>query len=157
MQIYTRQTSTSKYTNKKHTRGFTLIELLVVISIIGVLIALSVFGLQGARKASRDAKRKSDVEQIRSGIEIYKSDCDKYPPTLGTSLIGDGSVTSCPDTNTYISSTPVDPLTPTNVYSYYNTTPNTYEICVALEQGGSTVTCTGSCGTATCNYKAVNP
>jgi general secretion pathway protein G len=115
--------------------GFTLIELLVVISIIGVLIALSVFGLQGARKASRDAKRKADVEQIRSGIEIYKSDCNKYPPTIGTSLAGDGSTTSCLVTNTYISSIPVDPLSPTNVYRYYNTTPNTYEICVALGVG----------------------
>lgn len=141
------------YTN----RGFTLIELLVVISIIGVLIALSVFGLQGARRASRDAKRKSDLEQIRSGIEIYKSDCDKYPSVLGTTLAGDGSTTSCLVSNTYISSVPVDPLSPNSTYGYYNPTSSTYEICAALEQGGTSVTCTGSCGSSTCNYKVTNP
>ena len=147
----------TKYHILHTSRGFTLIELLVVISIIGVLIALSVFGLQGARKASRDAKRKSDIEQIRSGIEIYKSDCDKYPPSLGSSLVGDGSTTSCLVGNTYISSTPIDPLSPTNVYSYYNPTANTYEVCATLEQGGSAVSCNGSCGTAACNYKVTNP
>lgn len=140
-----------------HKSGFTLVELLVVISIISVLVALSVFGLQGARKASRDAKRKSDIEQIRSGIEIYKSDCDKYPEAIGDSLLGNGSTSSCLVSNVYIKTKPVDPLSPTNVYSYYNPTPNTYEICATLEQGGSAVTCTGSCGTATCNYKVTNP
>ncbi|MCK4588676.1 prepilin-type N-terminal cleavage/methylation domain-containing protein, partial [Candidatus Woesebacteria bacterium] len=60
-------------------KGFTLIELLVVISIIGILLALSIFGLQGARKSARDSKRKADIELIRSGIEIYKADCNVYP------------------------------------------------------------------------------
>lgn len=152
MQIY-------KYTNKKVKAGFTLIELLVVISIIGVLIGLSIFGLQGARQASRDAKRKSDLEQIRSGIEIYKSDCDIYPPALGSSLIGSGNTTDCSVANTYISQTPVDPTSPNSSYVYTNLTPTTYEICAALEQSGTTVTCGGSslCGNATCNYKVVNP
>lgn len=143
------------YTNK----GFTLIELLVVISIIGVLIGLSVFGLQGARKASRDAKRKSDLEQIRSGIEIYKSDCDKYPPVLGTTLKGDGSTISCDIDNTYISSVPVDPTSPNSEYRYTNPTATTYELCAALEQGGGqTVSCSGNaCGESDCNYKVTNP
>ncbi len=146
-------------TNITAERAFTLIELLVVISIIGVLVALSVFGLQGARQASRDAKRKSDLEQIRSGIEIYKSDCDKYPDLIGSSLVGDGSTTSCSTTNTYISTTPVDPTSPNSSYRYANLTTTTYEICAALEQGGDTVTCGGftSCGNAICNYKVTNP
>ena len=52
--------------------GFTLIELLVTISIIGILIGLSVFGLQGARQSARDAKRKADLDmrlrQVMSGL-----------------------------------------------------------------------------------------
>ena len=76
--------------------GFSLIELLVVISIIGILVGLSAFGLQGARQASRDARRVSDIEQIRSGLELYKADCGVYPenadfPAAGGDLIGDGS------------------------------------------------------------------
>ena len=98
-----------KTKNLKLKTGFTLIELLVVISIIGILMAISLFGLQGARESSRDARRKSDLEMIRSGLEIYKSDCDIYPATLGTSLVGSGSPTSCSIANTYISSVPLDP------------------------------------------------
>lgn len=138
--------------------GFTLIELLVVISIIGILIGISLFGLQGARESSRDARRKSDLEQIRSGLEIYKSDCDIYPASLGSSLVGSGSPTSCAVANTYISAVPLDPLDPNRSYLYSRVTNTTYEICASLEQGGSAVTCGGSsnCG-ETCNYKVTNP
>ena len=75
---------------KKIYKAFTLIELLVVISIIGILIAISIFGLSGARESARDARRKSDLELIRSGLELYKADCNTYPGsiTFGNSLIG---------------------------------------------------------------------
>jgi type II secretion system protein G len=139
-------------------RGFTLVELLVVISIIGILLALSVFGIQGSREASRDAKRKADLELVRSGLEIYKSDCGDYPAALSSPLVGDGSPTSCAVANTYISSVPTDPSSPGRSYRYSRLTATTYEICTALEQGSGTVTCGGSsnCG-STCNYKVTNP
>lgn len=133
--------------------AFTLIELLVVISIIGILIGLSVFGLQGARQSSRDAKRKADLEQIRSGVEIYKADCDAYPLSpLSSPLVG-----SCPTDNTYLSEIPTDPIG-TNSYLYYSADGTTYQLCAALEQGSGSVTCGGSsnCG-ETCNYKVTNP
>jgi general secretion pathway protein G len=143
-------------------KGFTLIELLVVISIIGILLALSVFGLLGARLASRDAKRKSDLELIRSGLEIYKADCDSYPATLaqGGTLVGNGS--TCSTDNTYITLVPSDPLT-TSQYVYTATAVNgsdtKYTLCATLEQSPSPamdVTGCGNCITA-CNYKATNP
>ncbi len=147
-------------------KGFTLIELLVVISIIAILVGLSIFGLQGARESSRDAKRKADLEQIRSGIEIYRADCSTYPVgsggvsgVLGSALTGDDSSTSCASTNTYINQVPSDPISPNNYY-VYDSSGTTYEICAALEQGNpSTVNCGGisSCGGASCNYKVVNP
>lgn len=140
--------------------GFTLIELLVVISILGILLALSIFGMQGARQASRDGKRKADLEQIRSGLEMYKADCDSYPTTLGTSLKGTGSPTSCATTNVYISSVPADPLPSNHAYVFYSDgTGSTYQICASLEQGGTTVTCgtSSNCGGSTCNYQVTNP
>ena len=112
-------------------RGFTLIELLVVIFIIAILIGLSVFGLQGARSSSRDAVRKADLEQIRSGIEIYKSDCGDYPDSLsfGGTLSG-----SCPTSNIYIQTIPNDPITPNQTYTYSKTGIGTYALCATLEQ-----------------------
>lgn len=155
---------------KKHNSGgFTLIELLVVVSIIGILVGLSIFGLQGAREASRDSKRKADLEQIRSGLEIYRADCNKYPSgsgnattVLGASgLKGDGSTAACALTNTYISQIPTDPIDPTNYYVYSgNVSGTTYELCSGLEQTQTgTVTCgaISSCGGASCNYKVTNP
>lgn len=153
--------------------GFTLVELLVVISIIGVLIGLSIFALQGARVSSRDARRKADLELVRSGIELYRSDCNKYPTTstpsnpttaldtgASSSLKGDGSTASCLSTNVYISQIPADPISPNSNY-LYSSNGTTYELCAALEQstGLATVTCGGSsaCGSSTCNYKVTNP
>ena len=138
-------------------KGFTLIELLVVLSILGILIGLTLFGIGGARESSRDAKRKADLQEIASGVEIYRADCNDYPSTLGTSLKGDGSPTSCAVSNTYISSVPEDPIDPTRTYRY-SSSGTTFEICASLEKGSGTVTCGGSsnCGT-TCNYKVTNP
>ena len=139
-------------------KAFTLIELLVVISIVGLLIGLSTFALQGARESARDTRRKADMELIRSGIEIYKADCDVYPaslPAAGRALMGNGSTSTCLLTNEYISSIPSDPLNPTRTYYYSATAGQTYELCAALESGGS-ATCGGSCG-ATCTYRLTNP
>jgi prepilin-type N-terminal cleavage/methylation domain-containing protein len=144
-------------------KGFTLIELLVVISIIGILIGLSIFGLQGARTASRDAKRKADLEQIRSGLELYKSDCNKNiylvkspAGTLSSPLAG--TLSSCGNTNTYIATIPTDPVTGQS-YIYYSADGITYQICASLEQGSGSITCgsTSACGTGTCNYRVTNP
>jgi len=139
-------------------KGFTLIELLVVVSILGILLALSVFGMQGARQASRDGKRKADLEQIRSGIEMYRADCDSYPTSFGDSLTGNGSTPNCLGSNTYIGQVPVEPLYPNRDY-VYSSNGKTYEICAALEGGSGRVRCGSSsnCGGVTCNYKVINP
>lgn len=145
-------------------KGFTLIELLVVISIIGILIGLSIIGLQGARKASRDAVRKADLEQIRSGLGFFKADCNVYPLTAKftlpatQTLVGDGSTASCLNTNSYLTQVPIDPL-PTNNYTYKSDGVR-YYLCASLEQPPSPLpdlsNC-GNCGGTGCNYVATNP
>jgi general secretion pathway protein G len=142
--------------------GFTLIELLVVISIIGILMGLSIFGLQGAREASRDATRKAALEQIRSGLEIYKADCGGYPLTAqmsGSSLAGAAGIPGCTG-NTYISSIPVDPVPSTHTYAYTSTDGVTYTLCAALEQAPSpTMAPAPACGNCAtlCNYRVIQP
>lgn len=148
-------------------KGFTLIELLVVISIIAILVGVSIFGLAGARESARDARRKSDLELIRSGLELYKADCNDYPPTANVvlngiaNLNGDGSpATSCPVGNRYISGIPADPIPATRSYRYVSAG-TSYLLCAYLENAPSPlgdITGCGTCGSAgNCNYKVTNP
>lgn len=144
--------------NKKN-NGFTLIELLVVISIIGILVAVSIFGLSGARESARDARRKADLETIKAGFELYKADCGTYPismPAAGSALTGTGATASCAVANTYIASIPYDPIAASKNY-VYQIVGSGYKLCASLEQQGlSTINCGSTCGTS-CNYKITNP
>lgn len=150
----------------RNNKGFTLIELLVVISIIGILVALSIFGLNGAKESARDAKRKADLEQVRSGLEIFKADCNVYPGngsgngnldlTSGTgTLVGNNSTSSCLSTNTYLT-IPADPVSSYH-YRYRRTSDSTYYVCAYLEGGSGTVNCGGGCGANSCNYRLSQP
>lgn len=119
--------------------GFTLIELLVVIAIIGLLSSVVLSSLNSAREKGRDAKRKSDMTQVRTALELYYDSNGKYPgETYCDSSIGSsGSACPAPDsggwnTNStfykqitesgYISDLPVDPINNTNYYYYYEPT-----------------------------------
>lgn len=142
--------------------GFTLIELLVAMTIMAVLMAISLVSYQGSKKAARDSKRKADLEQLRSALEIYRNDCQTYPEdseiVVGSPLVGTKSApaTTCLTTDTYIEVVPTDPGE--RSYYYNRVGANAYILCASLEISSETVEGCGSCGTGfTCNYKATNP
>ena len=65
----------------KSKKGFSLIELLVVISIIGVLAAILMMNLMGARERGRDAQRIQDLNSLKSALRLYYNDNNQlYPP-----------------------------------------------------------------------------
>jgi general secretion pathway protein G len=153
----------------KYKKAFTLIELLVVMTIISVLLGISMVAFQGSRKSARDTKRTSDLEQIRSALEVYRSDQGGYPPSSYS--ISTGLICS---PNTYMSGVN-DLLSPSRVYAYVpGTNPanvcsgvgngaTTYSLCAALENPpavSAIVHCIGGsrCGSGiVCNYEIDNP
>ena len=146
----------TKKNNLSLSRGFTLIELLVALTVIAVLVALGLNSYQGARKVARDSKRKADLEQIRSALEIYRTDCRTYPASVtpGGKLDGSGICAG----NTYMDPVPNDPIS-TYTYGYSSSGANVYALCASLEVGSPAAAtgCGGGCGAGTCNYKVTNP
>ncbi len=68
-------------------RGFTLIELLVVISLIALIVAFSMFGLQGSFESSRDTQRRSDLEQFKVALETYSGNHESFYPAYANSSV----------------------------------------------------------------------
>ena len=128
-----------RVTNK---RGFTLVELLIVISVIGLLSSMTVFtNISKNLQRSRDGRRQTDIEAIRSALEIYRSDKSSYP-TSTNGLSG------------YITTVPTDPST--KAAYVYTVSPagcdgvatkcTTYTLCANLELVKGA-----------CSYRATNP
>jgi prepilin-type N-terminal cleavage/methylation domain-containing protein len=122
--------------------GFTLIELLITISIIGILsvVGLSVFG-NGPQQKARDSRRKSDVQDIKKAMELFKGDTSgnsKYPNTTTGSLVS----------GNYMKSLPTDPLSSSTNYLY---TPHQSDGSTACSGGGDTSSAAsaGNCQTFT--------
>ncbi len=130
--------------NKK---GFTLVEILVTVAIVGILAGLTLTASMSSRKVARDGKRKSDLEQIRSALEIYRSEVKAYPASLGNLV------------SVYLDKVPDDPLSGTYTYSYTLSSPNSYTLCSYLETDSTSQSGCGNCtvsGSNSCYYKVTN-
>ena len=130
--------------------GFSLVEILVVVTIISILASIAAVSYSRFVKQSRDARRKTDIEQIRAAIELYRNFNDVYPTpgmVFGSSSIVDSGQT------VYMSKVPMDPMPTPYTYYYTSTAPTyqDYKICAYIE-GGNTTSVVVSCGSLNCNY-----
>ncbi len=122
-------------------RGFTIVEIAVVGGIVFILLGAVILLRQSAAAQARDARRVSDIHQIRSSIERYFHDYDRYPDgdglVLGAGsarcLDEDGFVNACDgDGTTYLSAVPADPGD--GQYRYTAPEGLTYQVAFSLER-----------------------
>jgi len=109
----------------KKRRGFTFIELLVVVTISALLMGAATVGYSSISRRSRDTRRRTDMEAIRSALELYRSENGSYPLSVneGGSIGTDGT--------TYLDPVPGDPRDGSYVYTRPTTT--TYTLSCTLE------------------------
>jgi prepilin-type N-terminal cleavage/methylation domain-containing protein len=128
--------------------GFTLIEMMVVIAIVGFLASIILVALNNARMKGRDARRKTDIGQVRKALDLYFQDNASYPAPANCSNASFNGVDIQlvqPIITSYISSVPDDPKKTTtgypNNYAYAcssPTGPTGYALYVPLElEGGA--------------------
>lgn len=140
-------------------KGFTLIEVLVAATIIAVLVSIGVVSYGSVNKRSRDAKRKGDVEQLRSALEMYRADNGNYP-NIGSGSWANASGLGAVLVSTYLPVIPSDPKS-TQAYRYKATNlsgGNYYGYCmsVLIESENPNDTCTPDSGSSH-NYGVKSP
>jgi prepilin-type N-terminal cleavage/methylation domain-containing protein len=109
-------------------RGFTFVELLVVITIIAILTGAAAVSFTNTSIRSRDSRRKLDIENIRSALELCRTESGSYPPSIYNSISCGGE--------TYLNDTPKDPKTDAT-YTYGFVSATSYTITCVLESGDS--------------------
>jgi len=105
--------------SEKSGKGFTLIEILVVVAIIGMLSAIILASLSASHARGRDAKRVSDLNQLRLALQLYYDANQNYPPGNGTVASKLGTLSN--SNNNYISVLPTDPGGGSAAYEYMAT------------------------------------
>lgn len=138
-------------------KGFTLIELMVTISLIAVLTAIAIVYYGNTQKKARDNKRKSDLEQVRAALEMYRSQNGTYPNNDDGNGSNWATMTSTLQSNEYLNQPPQDPRSGTYNYYYYSDSGADYTLCAYLEGEDPNQCGTNSCGGKDCNYAVTNP
>lgn len=115
-------------------RGFTLVELVVVMAIIGVLATLLMVNFVNVSARGRDGTRKSDLQQMRTALELYRSDVGSYPETANFPTCG-SPFTNPNDTGVvYMQKVPCDPKNAAPyVYQYTQLTDTTFTLTACIE------------------------
>lgn len=143
-------------------KGFTLIEIMIVIVILGILATFVSGNYITSLKKGRDARRKTDLQQIQNALELYYEDQGFYPtfdifPTPLLKLCQTRIGSTCPTgEKVYMQKIPDDPIAGNKYYYQTDANGSLYLVLSCLEnpleqsfaysQNGYTNTDCGSCG-----------
>ena len=110
-------------THRKN-HGFTLVEILIVVVILGILAAIVIPQFSQASSEARESSLKSDLQAIRSQIELYRIQHNDLLPTNAaeltlalttkTDIYGDPWVTGVVGYGRYMKDIPVNPFSQAN-------------------------------------------
>jgi prepilin-type N-terminal cleavage/methylation domain-containing protein len=78
----------------KERSGFTLIELLIVVAIIGILASLATVNFLQAQIRAKVVRSKAEMVMLVTGLELYRTDDNRYPPQDPHLINGHGGNTS---------------------------------------------------------------
>lgn len=118
--------------------GFTLVELLVIIAIIGLISSILAAGIKGQLDRARDARAKSNMNQLRIEAVEIRQDYGSYDPSI---LCCDGPsckpevVKNCDEVESLVKIEPV-----------INSTTN--EFCIYVKLSSGLYFCLDSAGVA---------
>jgi Tfp pilus assembly protein PilE len=135
----------------KKSRSFSLFEILITVLLLSALIVTSYLAIPKLIEKAYDARRKADLNKIKTNLEIYYDFAKEFPATLpdcGQPLFY--------RTQILISSFPCDPVTKlpyyyqtksgnTQSFRLYAILANSQDVSIAK------VGCLGGCG-SDCNY-----
>lgn len=138
---------------ERNFKGFTLVELLVAVAILAVLtvVGLMVINPVAQFNKTRDARRKSDLAQIKRALLMYHNDEGEYPSTDAFLSSGTAWTRPAHPDVIYMKTVPVDPSA--GYYSYSLTAPEEYCLWATLQNtidpdiAESQTRCADACGT----------
>jgi general secretion pathway protein G len=95
-------------------RGFTLVEILIVVVILGILAAIVIPQFTEASTEAKNSRVASDLQTMRSQIELYKVQHSDTAPLQAT-FEGQMTTVGADGLGPYLQKVPTNPFAPTGL------------------------------------------